>query len=163
VNIIQVDKRFTKVQNKLFEQAHTHPCELKPLAIAMKTQGFQGERLYAHPQMMPLPMNDCYYLNSLSNKQRSIVSAMYYALNYQYIATSEMQVVTSNMYVANKVFSPYTDEYMILHQETAEEYDHIWSFHTVHGMAEKLDFRKNPTKVDFSMKKFLIVKRKVVL
>ena len=38
------------------------------------------------------------------------------------------------MSVAEKVFATYSDEFMILHQETNEELDHIWSFRTIYSM-----------------------------
>ena len=49
MNTVKIDTRITKIQNRLFEQAHTHPLELKPLAIAMSKQGINGEKLYSHP------------------------------------------------------------------------------------------------------------------
>jgi len=137
MNVVKVDERLTKVQNGLFERAHTEPCELKFLAVALKKQGIQGDKLFLHPEMMPLPMDECDYLSALSPRQKAILSAMSYANIYQFIAGSEIQTLSSNMFVADKVFTPYSDDYMVLYQETAEEYDHTWTFRTLHSLACK--------------------------
>ena len=64
MSTVKINDRITKIQNKLFEQAHTQPLELKPLAIALNKQGIKGEKLYSHPGMIPLPMLFCEYLRS---------------------------------------------------------------------------------------------------
>jgi hypothetical protein len=135
VDTLKIDARFVKVQNGLFERAHSEPCELKFLAIGMKKQGIQDAKLYGHPEMIPLPMSECEYLSSLNPRQLGVLSAMSYANFYQNVSASEMQTLKSNMYVADKVFAPYSDEYMVLYQETAEEYDHTWAFRTIHSTA----------------------------
>lgn len=134
MNTVKINDRITKIQNKLFEQAHTQPLELKPLAIALSKQGIKGEKLYSHPGMIPLPIPFCEYLRSITARQKSILSAAFLANFYKYVANSESQALVSNMSVAEKLFAPYSDEYMILHQETNEELDHIWSFRTIHTM-----------------------------
>lgn len=127
-----LDERLTKSQNKLFEHAHSKPLELKYLAIALSKQGLQGEKWYTHPEMIPMPIRKCSYLSSLTQRQKSIISACYFANLYKFVGNSEMQTLVSNMASAEKSFAPYSEEYMILHQETSEEIDHIWSFRTIH-------------------------------
>ncbi|MBD2521866.1 hypothetical protein [Nostoc sp. FACHB-133] len=134
MNTVKIDNRIPKIQNKLFEQAHTHSLELKPVAIAMSKQGIKGEKLYSHPGMLPLPVPICEYLLSFNARQMSILSATFFANFYKYVANSEYQSLMSNMGIAEKVFASYSDEFMILHQETNEEMDHIWSFRTVYSM-----------------------------
>ena len=134
---VKVNNRLTKIQNKLFERAHTKPLELKFLAIALNKQGIQGDKLYSNPEMIPLPMRNCEYLMSLNARQQAIISAAYFANFYKAVANSESQTLVSNMGVADKVFEPYSDEYMVMHQETSEELDHIWSFRTVHSMVSR--------------------------
>ncbi|MBC1219228.1 hypothetical protein GNF10_01175 [Nostoc sp. UCD121] len=131
---VRIDDRLTKIQNKLFEQAHTKPLELKYLAIAINKQGINGEKLYSHPGIITLPMQFCGYLRSLSKRQKAILSAAFLANFYKFVANSESQTLVSNISVGEKVFASYSDEYMILHQETNEELDHIWSFRTIHSM-----------------------------
>ncbi|BAY76695.1 hypothetical protein NIES25_31520 [Nostoc linckia NIES-25] len=134
MNTVQIDRRIPKIQNKLFEQAHSNALELKPIAIAMSKQGIKGEKLYSHPGMLPLPTPICEYLLSFNSRQKAILSATFFANFYKYVANSEYQSLISNMSIAEKVFAPYSDEFMILHQETNEEMDHIWSFRTVYNM-----------------------------
>lgn len=134
MSVVKMDPRFTKVQNGLFERAHSQPCELKFVAIGLTKQGIQTNKLYSHPEMIPLPIMMCDYLSKLGPEHRSILSALCWAHAYKYIARSEMQTVASNMYVAERVFDEYSDDFMVLQQETNEEYDHIWSFRTLHKM-----------------------------
>ena len=135
--IVELSSRLTKVQNALFEKAHTEPCEVKHIAIALKKQGIKGDKLFLHPEMFPLPMIQCPELQKLTHKQKVILSACSFANMYKMVGRSEHQAIDSNMVTAEKAFSRYSDEYMILAQETSEEYDHIWSFRTVHSMACK--------------------------
>ncbi|MBE9200004.1 MULTISPECIES: hypothetical protein [unclassified Nodularia (in: cyanobacteria)] len=134
MNIIEINNRITRIQNRLFEQAHTQSLELKPVAIALNKQGIKAGKLYCNPGMIPLPMLFSEYLRSLNTSQKSILSAAFFANFYKYIANSESQAIVSNMNVSDKLFAPYSDEYMVLHQETNEELDHIWSFRTIHKM-----------------------------
>jgi hypothetical protein len=130
---VSLSERVTKSQNKLFEHAHSQPLELKYLGIALSKQGLQGERWYAHPEMIPMPIRKCNYLSTLTQRQKSIISACYFANLYKFIANSETQTLISNMAAAEKSFAPFSDEYMVLHQETCEEADHIWTFRTIYN------------------------------
>ncbi|MGM3309234.1 hypothetical protein ACSQ6I_25205 [Anabaena sp. WFMT] len=134
MNTVKINDRITLIQNKLFEQAHTQPLELKFLAIAMNKQGIKGEKLYSHPEIITLPIAGCKHLHSFNARQKSILSAAFLANFYKSVANSESQTLISNISVAEKIFVPYSDEYMILHQETSEELDHIWSFRTLYSM-----------------------------
>ncbi len=134
MNNVEINNRIARIQNRLFEQAHTQSLELKPVAIALNKQGIIAGKLYCNPGMIPLPMPFCEYLRSLNTSQKSILSAAFFANFYKYVANSESQAIPSNMSVSEKLFAPYSDEYMILHQETNEELDHIWSFRTIHTM-----------------------------
>lgn len=131
---VPLSDRLTKSQNKLFEHAHAQPLELKFLGIALNKQGLQGEKWYSNPDMLPMPIRSCSYLSSLNQRQKSILSACYFVNFYKLVANSESQTLVSNMAASEKSFAPYSDEYMILHQETSEELDHIWTFRTVHSM-----------------------------
>ncbi|CAK6697284.1 hypothetical protein BBFGKLBO_02222 [Synechococcus sp. CBW1107] len=131
---IVLDRKLASVQNRLFQAAHSQPLELKHLGIALNHQGIKGDRLYAHPDMMPLPLRRCSYLQSLSRRQLAILSACLFANFYKLVANSECQTLISNMTAAQKYFLPFSDDYMILHQETSEEMDHIWTFRTIHSM-----------------------------
>lgn len=121
-------EKLLKVQNKLYEQAHSQPCELKFLAIKLGNQKIEGDKLYSHPLMIPLPLRGCDYLENLTGRQKAIITAFHYAYLYKVVARSEVLALTANIAVADKVFSPYSDEWMVLYQETQEEMDHIWSF-----------------------------------
>lgn len=134
MNIVEINNRITRIQNTLFEQAHTQSLELKPLAIALNKQGIKAGKLYCNPGMIALPMPFCQYLRSLNTSQKSILSAAFFANLYKYVANSESQAIPSNVCVSEKLFAPYSDEFMILHQETNEELDHIWSFRTIYTM-----------------------------
>ena len=127
-----LSQRLTKVQNKLFEHAHTTALELKPLAIKFSKKGIVSNQFCTNPRLLALPLGIGEGLESLSNQQISLLSAALFGLIYRYVACSEYQVINSNMVVAEKVFERYSDEYMILYQETMEEYDHIWSFRTIY-------------------------------
>ena len=127
-----LSQRLTKVQNKLFEHAHTTALELKPLAIQFSKEGIISNQFCTNPRLLALPLGIGEGLESLSNQQISLLSAALFGLIYRYVACSEYQVINSNMVVAEKVFERYSDEYMILYQETMEEYDHIWSFRTIY-------------------------------
>lgn len=135
--VVELSPRLTKVQNALFEKAHTEPCEVKHVAIALKKQGLKGDKIFMHPEMAPLPMAQCPELQKLTHRQKIILSGCCFGNMYKMVGRSEHQAIDSNMVTAEKSFSRYSDEYMVLAQETAEEYDHIWSFRTVHAMACK--------------------------
>lgn len=126
-----VIERLTKSQNGLYEHAHSHPCELKFLGIKFSKQGIDGEKLYGNPQMLGLPFGNCKYLDSLTARQRSIISAINFGYLYKIVARSEVIALTANMNAADRVFPQYSDEWMVLFQETQEEMDHIWTFRTI--------------------------------
>jgi len=134
---VALDSKLTAIQNRLFERAHVEPMELKFLGIALGKQGIVGDAIYANPSMMPFPIQRCEYLKSLSNRQIAILTACFFANFYKTVANSESQALVSNMAAAEKSFEPYSDEYMILHQETSEEMDHIWTFRSVYNMVAR--------------------------
>lgn len=141
---VAINKRLTKVQNRLFEHAHSEALELKPLAIKFSKQGLGGEKLYVNPRLIALPLGVDSLLSSLNARQISLISAATFALVYRYVACSEDLILTSNMVVAEKVFDRYSDDYMVLYQETEEEYDHIWSFRTIYSaVCRELGVNKN--------------------
>ncbi|MDP5339033.1 MAG: hypothetical protein NWQ28_10725, partial [Nodularia sp. (in: cyanobacteria)] len=115
MNIVEINNRITRIQNTLFEQAHTQSLELKPVAIALNKQGIKAGKLYCNPGMIALPMPFCPYLRSLNTSQKSILSAAFLANFYKYVANSESQAIPSNVSVSEKLFAPYSDEFMILH------------------------------------------------
>lgn len=123
--------RFMKIQEKLFENAHKTPTELKPLGFAMKKQGIDTETLYCNPNFMLLPFDDCAHLSRLTPEQISVLTATYFASAYAEIASSETLALRYNMTVSEMVYPIYSDEYMVLFNETDEEYDHIITFRNV--------------------------------
>lgn len=125
-----IDQKLLRVQNALYEKAHSHPCELKFLAIKMAKQGIEEDKWYSNPQMIPLPLigGGCPRLGKLTARQKAIISAYHFAYIYKVVARSEVLALTANIAVADRVFTPYSDEWMVLYQETQEEMDHIWSF-----------------------------------
>lgn len=131
---VTLDSKLTAIQNQLFKQAHTNPLELKFLGIALNNQGIVGDSLYCNPHILPLPIRRCPYLKSLSPRQLAIISACYFVNFYKFVANSESTTLFSNMATAEKSFEPYSDEFMILQQETCEEMDHIWTFRTAYEM-----------------------------
>lgn len=134
---VALNNKLTAIQNRLFERAHAEPMELKFLGIALSNQGIIGNALYANPNMMPLPLQRCEHLKSLSSRQVAILTACFFASFYKTVANSESQALVSNMAAAEKLFDPYSDEYMILHQETSEEMDHIWTFRAAYNMVAR--------------------------
>jgi hypothetical protein len=134
---VALDSKLTAIQNRLFERAHAEPLELKFLGIALSKQGIIGNALYANPYMIPLPLSRCEYLKSLNSREVAILSACFFASFYKTVANSESQALISNMAAAEKSFEPYSDEYIILHQETSEEMDHIWTFRAAYNMVAK--------------------------
>jgi hypothetical protein len=128
IKTIKVEDRLAKVQNALYEKAHSEPCELKFLAIKLGKQGIDGEKLYGNLQMLGLPFGNCKYLDSLTARQRTIISALNYAYLYKIVARSEVVALSANMDTADRVFTQYSEDWMVLYQETQEEMDHIWTF-----------------------------------
>lgn len=118
-------------QAKLFEHTHSNSTELKPLGFKVKNEGIDTSKYYCNPKFMLLPFDHCETLSSLTEEQMSVLTATYYAMTYAEIASSETLTLKYNLLVTNKIFETYSDEYMILFHETAEEIDHIITFHNV--------------------------------
>jgi hypothetical protein len=124
-------QRLLTLQGRLFENAHKQPTELKSLGIQMKTEGMRLETLYCNPSFMLLPLHDCPHLSRLTREQTSALTATYFASAYAEIASSETLALKYNMLVAERVFPKYSDDYMILFEETDEEFDHIITFRSI--------------------------------
>jgi hypothetical protein len=124
-------EKLLRRQVKLFEHAHKTPIELKGLGIAVKQQGVDTSKLYVNPAFMLLPLSECQHLSKLTPEQLSVLSAVYFARAYSEIATSESIALRYNMEVSEAVFPLYSDNYMVLFHETAEEFDHIITFRSV--------------------------------
>lgn len=123
--------RLLNTQARLFDNAHKTPIELKSLGLAMKQQGLDGGTLYCNPGFMLLPLKDCRHLSRLTAEQLGALTAAYFACAYSEIASSETVALRYNMAVSERVFPVYSDDYMILFNETDEEYDHIITFRNV--------------------------------
>ncbi len=124
-------ERLLNTQARLFDNAHKAPIELKSLGLAMKRQGRDNQSLYCNPAFMLLPFEDCRHLAQLSGEQIGALTAVYFACAYSEIASSETVALRYNMAVSERVFPMYSDNYMILFNETDEEYDHIIAFRNV--------------------------------
>jgi hypothetical protein len=124
-------ERLHRIQGKLFENAHKVPTELKALGFAMKQQGVDTETLYCNPNFMLLPFDDCAHLSRLTQEQLGVLTATYFASAYAEIATSETLALRYNMMVSEMVYPIYSDQYMLLFNETDEEFDHIITFRNV--------------------------------
>jgi P-aminobenzoate N-oxygenase AurF len=118
-------------QIKLFEHAHRAPIELKGLGISIKRQGIDKTKHYVNPNFLLLPLRECPYLSKLNAEQLSVLSALYFAQAYSEIATSETIALRYNMVASEMVFPLYSDPYMVLFHETAEEFDHIITFRSI--------------------------------
>ncbi|WNG19989.1 diiron oxygenase [Cystobacter fuscus] len=125
-----VDKLLRR-QIKLFEHAHRTPIELKGFGLAMKQEGIDKSKLYCNPDFLLLPLRECPQLSKLRPEQLSVLSAYYFARAYSEIATSESVALRYNMEASAAVFPLYSDNYMVLFHETAEEFDHIITFRNV--------------------------------
>ncbi|HEY3699550.1 MAG TPA: hypothetical protein VGK97_09475 [Spongiibacteraceae bacterium] len=121
-------QRLLTSQARLFEHAHTDSMELKPLGFKIKKEGFRLGAYYCNPDFLLLPFSNCEQLAAFNKDQKSILSALFFAFAYAEIASSETLALTYNIAVAKKIFDIYSDEYMILFHETAEETDHIITF-----------------------------------
>jgi hypothetical protein len=124
-------ERLLRIQGRLFENAHTHPLELKPLGFLVKKQGIDTATLYCNPDFMLLPLRQCQHLAQLTPQQTSVLTAIYFACAYAEIASSETLALRYNMMVSEMSFPTYSDQYMILFHETDEEYDHIITFRNI--------------------------------
>ncbi len=121
-------QRLLTSQARLFEHAHTESMELKPLGFKIKKEGLKQGAYYCNPDFLLLPFSNCETLAELTNEQKSVLSAIFFAFSYAEIASSETLALTYNIAVAKKIFDVYSDDYMILFHETAEETDHIITF-----------------------------------
>lgn len=122
--------RFVKIQNQFFERVHTESCELKPLGYEMKKKGINTSKLYCNPEYILLPFEECEYLAQLTSKQLSIITACFYAMEHARTLNLESITLTWNLKAA-EVFPAYSEEYMVLFQETNEEYDHMVTFNNI--------------------------------
>ncbi len=124
-----LNQKFVKIQNSLFERAHTEPSELKSVGIKFKKQGgLNKDNYYVYPEMMNLPIYECEYLKSLTPEQMRVLTAYFLVSSYQYTASRELDSVKTNMCMTARLFDTLSDEYMVLFQETFEEMDHIFTF-----------------------------------
>jgi hypothetical protein len=124
-------EKLLSIQAKLFDNAHKNPSELKSLGMAMRRQGIDTSTFYCNPAFMLLPFDHCPQLSQLSAQQMSVLTATYFAAAYAEIASSETLALRYNMMVTEAVFPTYSDNYMILFNETDEEFDHIITFRNV--------------------------------
>ena len=124
-------QRILVTQSRLYEHVHTESMELKPLGFKIKKEGINTQKFYCNPYFLLLPFKECDTLSKLTTEQMSVISAIYYGSTYAEIASSETIALTYNLVAAEKVFDIYSDDYMILFHETAEETDHIITFHNV--------------------------------
>ena len=116
---------------KLFEHAHRTPIELKAFGLSVKQHGIDKTKHYVNPNFLLLPFSECPHLSKLGPEQISVLSALYFARAYSEIATSETLALRYNMIASELVFPLYSDPYMVLFHETAEEFDHIITFRMV--------------------------------
>lgn len=123
--------RILRVQNRLFESAHREALELKPLGLRIAREGIDRDRLSCNPDFMLLPFGDCRHLAALTREQRALLTATYFATVYSEVASSESLAVEYNNVASERVFAPYSDPYMVLFQETDEEFDHILAFRAI--------------------------------
>lgn len=117
-------------QTALYEHAHSQPIELKPFGFALKREGIDQTRLYCNPAYMPLPFHHDAFAG-LSRAQLSVLTASFFARVYAEIAGSELLAIKYNNLVADGVFKRYSDDYMVLFNETAEECDHVVTFRAI--------------------------------
>lgn len=123
--------RLLRRQIKLFEHAHKKPLELKSFGLTIKREGIDTSKLYCNPSYLMLPLKECPRLSALRQDQLSVLTATFFARTYAEIASSETVALTYNQLASARVFPVYSDEYMVLFHETAEEYDHIITFRAV--------------------------------
>jgi len=126
-----VVKRFIQRQSRLHAVAHKQPSEIKYLGFEAMRVGIDKDSLYASPSFMALPFEQCPFLNNLSQSQLSTLTAMFFAHTYAGVSIAEQAAVHFNMRVADMLYSPGTDPWMLLFNETGEEYDHICCFRSV--------------------------------
>jgi hypothetical protein len=124
-------ERLLRLQNKLFENAHKEPIELKSLGLEIGREGIDRHKLACNPDYLLLPFADCKHLKDLSREQMALITATYFATVYSEVASSESLALYYNLAASERAFTPYSDPYMVLFQETDEEYDHILAFRAI--------------------------------
>jgi hypothetical protein len=117
-------------QTMLYEHAHAQPIELKPFGFALKRDGIDVTKLYCNPSYLPLPLNHEAFAE-LGRAQLAVLTASFFARVYGEIAGSELLAIRYNNLVAEGVFTRYSDDYMVLFNETAEECDHVVTFRAI--------------------------------
>lgn len=117
-------------QTQLHEHAHQRPIELKPFGYALKREGIDLERLYCNLRYLPLPLAHEAFAN-LTRAEEAVLTAAFFARVYAEIAGSELLAIKYNNVVAEGVFKRYSDDYMVLFNETAEECDHVVTFRAI--------------------------------
>jgi hypothetical protein len=122
---------FLSRQRRLFEATHREPTELKSLGFSLRARGIDLERRYCNPELLSLPWAECEHLRGFTPEQVSRVTAAYFANFYAQTATNETYALDFNKQVSALVFPLYSDDYMVLFEETDEEYDHIICFSLV--------------------------------
>lgn len=134
-------------QTLLHQHAHAHPIELKPFGFALKRDGIDLTRLYCNPSYLPLPFHHEAF-SRLTRAQLSALTAAFFARVYAEIAGSELLAIAYNNVVAEGVFKRYSDDYMVLFNETAEECDHVVTFRAINqaivGDPTVVDSRRFP-------------------
>jgi hypothetical protein len=123
---------FLSLQRRLFEHAHSKPLELKSLGIALEKEGRNPAKQYCSLDFVLLPFSGCRHLSSMEEGQRNALTAMFFANNYARVATAEVIAIDHNMRTSASIFEPHSDDYQVLFNETAEEYDHIICFHSLY-------------------------------
>jgi len=115
-------------QLRMYERAHHEALELKPLGYEFRARGLDLTKLYANPNFLLLPFEDCPHLSKLTLQQRSRISAAFYGTIYADVADHETRVIVYNLQVSDRVFPRYSDGYMVLFAESDEECDHVTTF-----------------------------------
>lgn len=140
---------FLQRQRRLFEATHREPTELKSLGYALRARGLDVDKRYCNPSLLSLPWSECPHLSALSSEQISRVTAAYFADVYAQVATNETYALDYNKEVSALVFPLYSEDYMVLFEETDEEYDHIICFalvnQTLLGRSECIGEGQFPT------------------
>jgi hypothetical protein len=124
-------EKFAAAQRKLYDQAHTHAHELKPLGYQILRTGLDTSRNYVNPDFMSLPLHECQFLKELTPEQMSVVTAYFFAQVYTHVMNGEIDVVQHNSKAADLLFPRASDEWTVLLQESSEEHDHIITFRCI--------------------------------
>jgi hypothetical protein len=122
---------FLNRQRRLFEATHREPTELKSLGYSLRARGLELGKRYCNPELLSLPWRECPHLRAFTSEQVSRVTAAYFANFYAQTATNETYALDFNKQISELVFPIYSEDYMVLFEETDEEYDHIICFSLV--------------------------------